>query len=119
MPARSWRFFQEALRPDAEPCNSTTSEEGLHLGAMAGSLDVLQRHYLGIGFEIDGIRLDPAPPAELGPVRLGFQYRREDFLLEWTGSRLRLEAASSNAASVTVRRGAKRETLRPGTSIAF
>jgi len=65
-PAMSWRLFCQSLRPDAEPCNSATSEEGLHLSAMAGSIDVIQRHYLGLGFEPDAIKLDPAPPPELG-----------------------------------------------------
>jgi trehalose/maltose hydrolase-like predicted phosphorylase len=116
-PAQSWRFFLQSLQADMEPCNSSTSEEGLHLGAMAGSIDVIQRHYLGLGFELDAIKLDPAPPPEFGPVRLAFEYRQGDFALEWTGSLLKVAASPSNRASVTVRHRGRSEMLAPGKEI--
>jgi trehalose/maltose hydrolase-like predicted phosphorylase len=116
-PAQSWRFFLQSLQPDMEPCNSSTSEEGLHLGAMAGSIDVIQRHYLGLGFELGAIKLDPAPPPELGPVKLAFEYRQDDFTLEWTGSLLKIVASPDNRASARVRHHGRSEMLAPAAEI--
>jgi trehalose/maltose hydrolase-like predicted phosphorylase len=116
-PDQSWRFFLQSLQPDMEPCNSSTSEEGLHLGAMAGSIDVIQRHYLGLGFDLEAIKLDPALPRELGPVKLAFEYRQDDFTLEWTGSVLKITASPSNRATATVRHHGQSELLAPGTEL--
>ena len=118
-PAMSWRLFCQSLRPDAEPCNSATSEEGLHLSAMAGSIDVIQRHYLGLGFEPGVIKLDPAPPRELGPVKLKFAYRQDNFTLHWTGSVLKIAASPSNRARVTVRYRGKCATLVPDAELTY
>ncbi|MBO0738154.1 MAG: glycoside hydrolase family 65 protein, partial [Alphaproteobacteria bacterium] len=116
-PAQSWRFFLQSLQPDMEPCNSSTSEEGLHLGAMAGSIDVIQRHYLGLGFELDAIRLDPAPPPELGPVKLTFEYRQDDFTLEWTGSCLKIAASPDNRVITRIRHQRRSQMLAPAAEI--
>ncbi len=62
-PALSWTFFQRALRIDRDTSETTSASEGLHLGAMAGTLDVLQRHYLGARVEADALAIAPAPPA--------------------------------------------------------
>ena len=48
-----------ATAPADKPDGKTA--DGLHMGAMAGSLDVLQRLYLGLNFDVDGLRLLPAP----------------------------------------------------------
>ena len=49
---------------------------------MAGSIDIIHRHYLGLAFELDAIKLDPAPPPELGRMKLAFEYRQGDFTLQ-------------------------------------
>jgi trehalose/maltose hydrolase-like predicted phosphorylase len=38
------RIFEQSPLIDLDASNSRSAEEGLHLGAMAGTLDVLQRH---------------------------------------------------------------------------
>ncbi|HJU20682.1 MAG TPA: glycosyl hydrolase family 65 protein [Stellaceae bacterium] len=118
-PAQSWRFFRDALRVDEEPCNSATSDEGLHLGAMAGSIDVLQRHYLGLRLDPDAISLDPALPADLGPVALEFQWRGDRFRLHWAGSRLCLDAEPGNRSTAAVHRGGRSELLPPGKTLSL
>jgi trehalose/maltose hydrolase-like predicted phosphorylase len=84
---------------------------------MAGSIDVIQRHYLGLGFDLEAIKLDPALPRELGPVKLAFEYRQDDFTLEWTGSVLKITASPSNRATATVRHHGQSELLAPGTEL--
>src|SRR6185437_13521247 len=44
----SWSLFSEALRSDVGDIQGGTTPEGIHLGAMAGTLDLLQRCYTGL-----------------------------------------------------------------------
>ena len=54
----------EALEGDISDVQGGTTAEGVHLGAMAGTLDLLQRGLTGIGW-IDGVlRLNPKLPQE-------------------------------------------------------
>ena len=118
-PTGSWRFFQEALGTDLDAQHAASTAEGLHLGAMAGTLDVLQRHYLGLSPGEECLHLDPSLPPALRPVRLGFRYRGGDFGLAWTGTGLRIEAGAENRAPVTLLCRGRRETLRPGGALVL
>ena len=46
--SRSWQFFLEALESDVSDTQGGTTAEGIHLGAMAGTLDLLQRDARGL-----------------------------------------------------------------------
>lgn len=72
-PSASWRFYERALAADLRADAHT--REGLHLGSMAGTLDVLQRHYLGVRPVRDGLRIDPRVPRELERTALVLQFR--------------------------------------------
>ncbi len=94
--AQSWAFFTQAMQTDLDPGHSTSTEDGLHMGALAGTIDVLQRHYLGLDFDEAGIRLAPHPPPALGPVRFGFHYHGGAYELAFADGRLRLSASDEN-----------------------
>ncbi|MFB4277963.1 pyridoxamine 5'-phosphate oxidase family protein [Nonomuraea sp. MTCD27] len=72
---RSWEFFIEALYSDMKDVQGGTTAEGIHLGAMGGTLDLLQRCYLGLELRRDGLRLDPLLPGALGVVSMPIHYR--------------------------------------------
>src|SRR5690606_21834048 len=67
-PDESWRLYHQALSTDLNALKGESIAEGIHLGAMGGTLDILQRRYLGISPELDGLHLDPSLPEELGTV---------------------------------------------------
>ncbi|MEU0568520.1 glycosyl hydrolase family 65 protein [Nonomuraea sp. NPDC005983] len=73
--ARSWHFFTEALRSDIEDVQHGTTAEGIHLGAMGGTLDLLQRCYLGLEIHADGLRLDPLLPDQLKILSMPVLFR--------------------------------------------
>ena len=50
--------------------------EGIHLGAMAGTVDLLQRCYLGIEARDDVIWFSPLLPVEVRSLSLDICYRR-------------------------------------------
>ncbi|GAA2212180.1 hypothetical protein GCM10009850_076420 [Nonomuraea monospora] len=80
--ARSWRFFTEALFSDIKDVQGGTTAEGIHLGAMGGTLDLLQRCYLGLEVRADGLRLDPLLPAEVGSMSMPIRYRGRQVVIE-------------------------------------
>ena len=62
----SWEFFEDALRSDLDDTQGGTTSEGIHLGAMAGTVDLVQRCYLGIETRNDVIWFDPSSPQRFG-----------------------------------------------------
>jgi trehalose/maltose hydrolase-like predicted phosphorylase len=81
----AWTYVQEALRGDVADVQGGTTGEGIHLGAMAGTLDLVQRGLPGLRTRGGALRLDPVPLPELSSY--GFTLRHHD---HW-GVRLRLE----------------------------
>ena len=67
---RSWELFLQALESDVADVQGGTTHEGVHLGAMAGTVDLVQRGYAGIATRDGVLWLDPALPDEL--PSLGF-----------------------------------------------
>ncbi|MBG7697324.1 glycoside hydrolase family 65 protein [Streptomyces sp. MC1] len=82
----AWSFVQEALRGDIADLQGGTTGEGIHLGAMAGTLDLVQRGLTGLEARGGGLSLDPVPLPELSSYGFGIRYRGH-----W-GVRLRLRS---------------------------
>lgn len=82
----AWSFVQEALRGDIADLQGGTTGEGIHLGAMAGTLDLVQRGLTGLEARAGGLCLDPVPLPELSSYGFGVRYRGH-----W-GVRLRLRS---------------------------
>ncbi|MFI7416272.1 pyridoxamine 5'-phosphate oxidase family protein [Nonomuraea sp. NPDC049684] len=80
--ARSWQFFAEALVGDVHDVQGGTTAEGVHLGAMAGTVDMLQRCYLGLEPRPEGLLLDPLLPGRLGTLSLPVLFRGRRITIE-------------------------------------
>ncbi|MGP3918550.1 pyridoxamine 5'-phosphate oxidase family protein [Nonomuraea sp. 10N515B] len=80
--AQSWRFFTEALHSDIKDVQGGTTAEGIHLGAMGGTLDLLQRCYLGLELRRDGLRLDPLLPGRLGLLSMPIRFRGRQLFID-------------------------------------
>lgn len=81
---RSWQLFCQALHSDVEDVQGGTTAEGIHLGAMAGTIDLVQRCYTGLQLSPDRLSLNPAIPVELGSLSFGIHYRGRRVSLEFT-----------------------------------
>lgn len=71
----SGRFLREALTADVHDIQGGTTAEGIHLGAMAGCLDLLTRGYPGLQVREDALLLDPVLPQGSGPLEFRLRYR--------------------------------------------
>jgi trehalose/maltose hydrolase-like predicted phosphorylase len=72
---RSWTFFSEALASDVRDVQGGTTAEGIHLGAMAGTVDLAQRCYTGLESREDVLWLSPSLPEELDGLDFDIRYR--------------------------------------------
>ena len=100
--AGSWRQFLEALESDVGDIQGGTTAEGIHLGAMAGTVDLVQRGYTGLEARGDVLWLNPRLPAELGCLRLSLRYRSLTLDLEVRQDALEVHARASNAAPIAL-----------------
>jgi trehalose/maltose hydrolase-like predicted phosphorylase len=75
-PAASWERFLVALESDVGDIQGGTTREGIHLGVMAGTLDLLQGAYAGVHVRDGVLRFDPRIPDQLDGLSFGIQFRR-------------------------------------------
>jgi trehalose/maltose hydrolase-like predicted phosphorylase len=72
---RAMRYFADALLSDVDDIQGGTTAEGIHLGAMAGTVDLMQRVATGIEATGDVLRLNPRLPPELTRLDMRIRYR--------------------------------------------
>jgi alpha,alpha-trehalase len=70
----AWKLFKEALHSDIDDIQGGTTPEGIHLGAMAGTVDLIQRMHTGLEMREDVLWFNPLLPQELNSVRLRIRY---------------------------------------------
>ncbi len=99
---QSWRLFSQALESDYSDIQGGTTPEGVHLGAMAGTVDLIQRCYGGIEARNGVLWLDPVLPDEIRGLRFAVRYRGHCISVDVNHQRLRLKAEPCAAATVQV-----------------
>lgn len=72
---RAWTLFERALHSDIEDIQGGTTPEGIHLGAMAGTIDLIQRGHTGIEMREGVLWLNPQLPDAIRRLRLRLRYR--------------------------------------------
>jgi alpha,alpha-trehalase len=111
---RSWEFFEDALRSDLDDIQGGTTGEGVHLGAMAGTVDVVQRCYLGIVTRDDVIWFDPLLPTEVRSLSLDICYRRRWMNVTVADGQFTLDISDSGEGAVRVGLDGEVVELSPG-----
>jgi alpha,alpha-trehalase len=99
---RSWDVFMQALVTDVADIQGGTTREGVHLGAMAGTVDVLQRCYTGLELRGEVLWLNPRLPEPMRRLCLFVRYRGHSLALEITPARLRVSAERCAAPSMKI-----------------
>jgi len=97
---RAMRYFAEALQSDINDIQGGTTAEGVHLGAMAGTVDLVQRVSTGIEITGDVLRLNPRLPDELERLDLRIRYRGHSLDLRLTRETLTVRERERGAAPI-------------------
>jgi trehalose/maltose hydrolase-like predicted phosphorylase len=119
-PESSWERFLVALRSDVDDIQGGTTQEGIHLGVMAGTLDVVQRYYAGTQIRDQVLYFDPSLPGGLGGLSFPMQFRETPLLVTLGGDRLTL-GVHPEGASRPIRAGVPGDVreLCPGDQAVF
>ncbi|PWU03242.1 MAG: beta-phosphoglucomutase family hydrolase [Candidatus Melainabacteria bacterium] len=113
---RSWDIFQQAVSSDLE---SAATPEGIHLGAMAGTVDIVQRCYTGIVTKNDVLWVNPCLPEALTRLSFHLQYRQQTVNLEITKKTVSVSTADGAAQPIKVGFDGKVYVLGPSESKVF
>jgi trehalose/maltose hydrolase-like predicted phosphorylase len=119
-PESSWDRFLVALQSDADDIQGGTTKEGIHMGVMSGTLDLMQRNYAGTHVYDDVLHFDPQLPGRLGSLSFSMQFRETPIQVTLTGDRLTL-AVHPEGASRPVRVAVRDDVreLCPGDQTVF
>jgi trehalose/maltose hydrolase-like predicted phosphorylase len=96
----AWSEFREALDADLDDTQGGTTGRGIHLGAMAGTVDILLRTFTGMRMKPDALVFQPRPPGALRKV--GFELRYRDQRITVTTDRYWLRLSTESGAGQPV-----------------
>jgi len=113
--AEAWKYCQEALQGDIADLQGGTTGEGIHLGAMAGTLDLVQRGLTGLETRGGALWLDPVPLPELSSYGFSLRYQGHwGVRLHLERGRLEITVPPSDATPIDVRLPDRAVRLAPG-----
>jgi trehalose/maltose hydrolase-like predicted phosphorylase/beta-phosphoglucomutase-like phosphatase (HAD superfamily) len=116
----SWQRFLVALQSDIDDIQGGTTREGIHLGVMAGTLDLLQRTYLGTEIVDDVVYFKPTAIERLDGLRIALQVRRTPINVAVTGERITVTApAEGFTRPITVSVAGSARELHASESATF
>ncbi|GAA2009558.1 beta-phosphoglucomutase family hydrolase [Brevibacterium samyangense] len=100
----AWDAWQNALVADINDTQWGTTQEGIHLGAMAGTVDVIIRAFAGVVLRFDKIEFRPRVPERIGSVRFRvlFQEHLIEVRVDRTEIVLRSRSHETNRVKVQV-----------------
>jgi alpha,alpha-trehalase len=115
----AWKLFTEALETDISDIQVGTTAEGIHLGAMAGTVDIIQRAHTGIETRGDMLLLNPYLPTELKRLTLCIWYRGHSLDIVIGPRKLSVRSRTGRARPIKV--GLKKQVhrLKAGDTIEF
>jgi len=116
---RALDFFVQALHSDVRDVQQGTTAEGVHLGAMAGSVDLVQRVSTGIEVRGDVLRLAPKLPLELTRLDLRIRYRGHSLDLRLTRDTLTVRGHDSPAPPIALAVDGVTVAFAAGTTQVF
>ncbi len=111
--------FELALRSDVADIQRGTTAEGVHLGAMAGCVDLLQRCFAGMETRHDALWFNPHWPTRFGRLEFEVRYRHLALSVAVSGREVRVAAQDGPGGPVRMGCGDELHDLRPGETVTF
>jgi trehalose/maltose hydrolase-like predicted phosphorylase len=111
--------FERALSSDVADIQGGTTAEGVHVGSMAGCVDLLQRCFAGLETRHDALWFNPHWPSRFGRLSLAVQYRGQALTVEVTDRDVQVSAEPGPGVAIRVGCGDEVRELRPGDTVRF
>jgi alpha,alpha-trehalase len=116
---KSWDIFLEALGSDYFDIQGGTTREGIHMAAMAGTLDIIQRCYMGLVTRKDILWLSPQLPDALTRLSFTLHYRGQALAFEITHDFMKITAKQSSAQPIKIGFHNRKYILSAGETRTF
>ncbi|MBT3359978.1 MAG: glycoside hydrolase family 65 protein [Rhodospirillales bacterium] len=116
----SWKTFCEALESDISDVQGGTTAEGIHLGAMAGTVDLVQRVYTGLEIREGVLFFNPRLPTQLESIKFAIRYRGMRIDVHVTSHQLSISPrADKRTEPVKIGVGNRIHFVKPGYERVF
>jgi trehalose/maltose hydrolase-like predicted phosphorylase len=119
-PESSWERYMVALESDVGDVQGGTTQEGIHMGVMAGTLDLIQRAYLGTDIRKGVLYFDPKPVGNLDGLSFPMRFRGTPLEVKLEGDKLTVATQTDGfGQSIQVGVGDTVKEIRAGESHTF
>jgi alpha,alpha-trehalase len=115
----SWRLALTALDSDVADLQGGTTREGIHLGAMAGTVDLVERGYTGLEVRAHTLIFNPHLPGEVERLATTIRYRRQVLDVEVDHETLTISSRATTAEPIVVAYRTSGRALAPGQRLTF
>nr|CRL73918.1 trehalose-phosphatase [Mycolicibacterium malmesburyense] len=112
-------FFRDVLKSDVDDIQGGTTSEGIHLAAMAGSVDLMQRCFTGLELRGNRLVLSPQWPESLGALGFPIHYRGHHLHIRVSGRGAEVSVGPHDVPPVTIECRGRVQQLIPGSVIRF
>lgn len=116
---RAMEFFQQVLKSDVADIQGGTTSEGIHLAAMAGSIDLVQRCFTGLEMRGNRMVLSPNWPESLGALGFPIHYRGHHMHVRVSGKGAEVSVDPRDVQPVVIECRGRVEHLAPGCTVRF
>jgi trehalose/maltose hydrolase-like predicted phosphorylase len=116
-PGVSWSLFLEALESDLCDIQGGTTREGVHMGVMAGTIDLVRRGFAGVEPGVRSVSVDPRLPPQLATLRYSLLVGGCWLDISLADGLLTLSNRPGNEADVKVKLRGREVVLGPGRSM--
>jgi len=116
---RSWELFRQALRADFEDVQGGTTKEGIHLGAMAGTVNIVLSRYAGVDTTGKNLAINPKLPKSIHRIRVKIQYRGKWLDLTVTPDRMTIQLEESAEELLVIETKGIPYRIQPGEELGI
>ena len=112
-------LFTRALASDVADVQGGTTAEGIHLAAMAGTVDLLQRCFSGLELRGEQLHLDPYWPEPLSTLEFSIWYRDHRLTVRISGKAASVTAGPGLQRPIEVVCHGRSQLLEAGARVRF
>lgn len=115
----AWMWFQQSLESDIADIQGGTTAEGIHLGAMAGTVDLVQRCFTGLEVRDDVLWVRPSIPGQIKHLEFSIRFKGQILLLKYERPIFFIKLERTSMPSVKIGVEGVIHGLRQGEGFSF
>jgi trehalose/maltose hydrolase-like predicted phosphorylase len=113
----SWKLYQEALRSDYKDIQGGTTQEGIHLGVMTGTVLFALRAYAGMEWTEDQLSISPALPQGWKEMEFNITFRGDRYFFKISNQLVKVKLQAKKQKKIMIQE--RMIDLKPGGWIAL